>query len=44
MERQHIHFAIGILGDKNVISGMRKDCEILIYLNLQLALSGMIIF
>jgi 2'-phosphotransferase len=28
MKRQHVHFACGELGDKEVISDIRKTCEI----------------
>jgi len=33
MSRQHVHFAKGLPGEDGVISGMRKSCEILIYLD-----------
>ena len=35
MGRTHIHFAVGEYGSKDVISGMRKTCEVLIYLDIQ---------
>lgn len=38
MGRQHIHFAIGEPGSSQVISGMRKSAEIMIFLDLALAL------
>ncbi|CAG9101303.1 unnamed protein product [Plutella xylostella] len=38
MSRQHIHFAKGTPGDKTVISGLRRDAEVFIYLDLQKAL------
>ena len=38
MNRQHIHFASGLPGDDGVISGMRRDCDILVYINLERAL------
>ncbi|XP_059176464.1 tRNA 2'-phosphotransferase 1-like [Physella acuta] len=38
MGRIHIHFAPGEPGADGVISGMRKSCTVLIYLNLQKAL------
>ncbi|XP_013406375.1 tRNA 2'-phosphotransferase 1 isoform X2 [Lingula anatina] len=38
MNRNHIHFAPGEPEDSGVISGMRKSCQVLIYLNLQKAL------
>lgn len=39
MSRQHIHFAIGEPEEDGVISGMRKTAEIMIYINLPLAIS-----
>ncbi|KAJ7555348.1 hypothetical protein O6H91_05G033100 [Diphasiastrum complanatum] len=39
MDRKHIHFAMGLPGEDGVISGMRKTCEILIYLDVARALS-----
>lgn len=39
MSRNHIHFAPGEPGEEGVISGMRKSCEIIIFINLQKALS-----
>eukprot|EP01080_Neovahlkampfia_damariscottae_P003220 gene3220-5535_t len=44
MKRQHIHFAIGLPGESGVISGMRKTCEVLIYLDLDKALKDGIKF
>lgn len=38
MKRQHIHFAKGTLGDSTVISGLRKDAQIYIYIDLKKAL------
>ncbi|XP_029649910.1 tRNA 2'-phosphotransferase 1 [Octopus sinensis] len=38
MRRMHIHFAIGEPGDPRVISGMPPYSDIIIYLNLNLAL------
>ena len=38
MGRTHIHFAIGEYGSKDVISGMRGSCEILITLDVELCL------
>ncbi|XP_052832118.1 tRNA 2'-phosphotransferase 1-like [Octopus bimaculoides] len=40
MGRMHIHFAIGVPGDPKVISGMPRNSEIIIYLNLNLALKN----
>jgi len=44
MNRQHIHFAIGEYGSANVISGMRKTCEVVIYIDLETALKDGIKF
>lgn len=38
MSRNHIHFAKGTLDDSSVISGLRPNAEILIYINLHEAL------
>lgn len=38
MSRNHIHFATGLPTDRTVISGIRKNCQIYIYINLPLAL------
>ena len=38
MKRNHIHMATGIPGDDCVISGMRSNCEIIIYINLKKAM------
>jgi 2'-phosphotransferase len=38
MTRNHIHFAKGLPGDSGVISGMRSSAQVLIYLNVPLAL------
>eukprot|EP00116_Pleurobrachia_bachei_P010084 sb/3470346/ len=39
MRRTHIHFARGLPKDRQVISGMRSNCQIAIYIDLQSALS-----
>lgn len=44
MRRQHIHFAIGEPGAQEVISGMRKSCEIMIFIDLKSALDDGIKF
>lgn len=44
MSRNHIHFATGLPTDRAVISGMRKNCQIYIYINLALALQEGILF
>jgi len=38
MKRNHVHFARGLSTDNGVISGMRSDCEVMIYLDVQKAL------
>jgi len=43
MKRNHIHLAQGVSG-QNVISGMRKNCQVLIYINVQKALDAGIPF
>jgi hypothetical protein len=40
MNRNHIHFAQGLPGTKGVISGMRAAAEVLIYIDLPLALEN----
>jgi 2'-phosphotransferase len=44
MGRLHIHFAIGELGDKEVISGMRRSAQVLVFLDLETALKDTIPF
>ncbi|CAK8692444.1 tRNA 2'-phosphotransferase 1-like [Clavelina lepadiformis] len=44
MRRTHIHFAIGLHGDQGVISGMPHSCDVVIYIDLPLALQGGIKF
>lgn len=39
MKRNHIHFATGRPTDRNVISGVRNNAQIFIYINLWLAIS-----
>lgn len=38
MNRNHIHFATGLPSDNRVTSGMRRDVDVLIYINLKKAL------
>jgi RNA:NAD 2'-phosphotransferase (TPT1/KptA family) len=38
MTRQHIHFSIGELGNKEVVSGMRKTAEVYVHIDLNAAL------
>lgn len=44
MSRQHIHMAEGLPGDNGVISGMRKSCDIIIYLDVESAMKDGIKF
>jgi len=44
MSRNHIHFAPGLPNDKGVISGMRKTCEIYIYVDTESSMRDGIIF
>lgn len=44
MNRNHVHFAIGEKGDKNVISGMRGNCEVYIELDMSKAMADGMIF
>ena len=40
MNRTHIHFAPDLPKSSGVISGMRSDCEIAIYINMAAAIRG----
>ena len=44
MSRQHIHFANGIPGESEVISGMRKSCQVIIHLELTKAIESGLTF
>jgi len=44
MKRNHIHFATGLIGEEGVISGMRYNCSVLIYLDLEKALQDGVLF
>ncbi|KAJ9577363.1 hypothetical protein L9F63_006043, partial [Diploptera punctata] len=44
MNRQHIHFSPGELGDAQVVSGMRSSCQIYIYVDVHQALADGIKF
>ena len=44
MSRQHIHFANGIPGESEVISGMRKSCQVIIHLDLIKAIESGLTF
>ena len=40
MKRNHIHFAKGLPDQQGVISGMRQDCNMLIYVHMPTAIEG----
>jgi len=40
MRRNHIHFATGLPGDSQVISGMRQSAQVLIYIDVRKAIHG----
>lgn len=40
MNRNHIHFAIGLPDDPNVMSGIRKSSEVFIYIDVDKARQG----
>ncbi|XP_051276980.1 tRNA 2'-phosphotransferase 1 isoform X2 [Dicentrarchus labrax] len=44
MKRTHIHLAPGLLGEDGVISGMRKDCDLAVYIDVPKALADGIEF
>lgn len=44
MKRTHIHLAPGLPGEEGVISGMRKDCDLAIFIDVTKALSDGIEF
>ncbi len=44
MGRKHVHFAKGLLGEENVISGMRKSCTVIIYIDMTKAMQDGIKF
>ena len=44
MKRNHIHMAVGIPGEDEVISGMRKSCEVVIYIDVAKAMASGIKF
>lgn len=44
MNRQHIHLAKGLLGEENVISGMRANSELYIWVYVQRAISDGYVF
>lgn len=44
MKRTHIHFATGLPSDKGVISGMRSDVDVLIFIDVTRALQSGIKF
>ncbi|CAI5652422.1 tRNA 2'-phosphotransferase 1 isoform X3 [Oreochromis aureus] len=40
MKRTHIHLARGLAGEDGVISGMRKDCDLAVFIDVPKALAG----
>jgi 2'-phosphotransferase len=44
MNRNHMHFATGLLGEDGVISGMRHSCTVLVYLDMAKAMDAGIKF
>jgi len=40
MSRTHIHFAVGLPGDEQVISGMRSSAQVLVYIDLRRAIQA----
>ncbi|XP_077956693.1 tRNA 2'-phosphotransferase 1 isoform X3 [Gasterosteus aculeatus] len=40
MKRTHIHLALGLPGEEGVVSGMRKDCDLAVYIDVFKALAG----
>lgn len=44
MSRVHIHFAIGLPTDKTVISGIRNNADVYIYLNIRKAMEAGMVF
>jgi 2'-phosphotransferase len=42
--RQHVHFAKGLPGDENIKSGMRENCNILFYCDMEAAIASGLIF
>ena len=44
MKRNHIHFAKGLPDQQGVISGMRQDCNMLIYVHMPTAIEGNIFY
>jgi 2'-phosphotransferase len=40
MGRKHVHLAIGLPGDNNVISGMRKTSKVLVYIDMKKAMDN----
>lgn len=44
MKRNHIHMARGIPGEDEVISGMRKSCEVVLYIDVKAAMEAGIKF
>ena len=44
MKRNHIHFAVGLPGDNQIISGARHNCEVFIFIDIENAMNDGIKF
>ena len=44
MERHHVHLAKGLLGEDGVISGMRSDAEVFVWVNVHEAIKDRLTF
>lgn len=44
MNRNHIHFAVDLPGSDKVISGMRSNCAVAIFIDVSKALEGLVKF
>jgi len=44
MARTHIHFAIGLPGENQVISGMRVSCDVIVQVDVEKAMKAGIVF
>ena len=44
MGRHHVHLAKGLLGEKGVVSGMRRSAELFIWVNVHEAIRGGLVF
>ncbi|CAL6081534.1 RNA_2'-phosphotransferase [Hexamita inflata] len=44
MKRSHVHCAFGLPGDPNVKSGIRQDCDVFLYIDVQKAMDAGLTF